>query len=363
VASANSWAFYERHFAHARLQHYLSHTGGDQSAAMELYRWNVAISGAFWQSLAYFEVALRNALDERMGTRHSASGRQGHWVFDDARELGRDAEGPGHHRQPYKDIAEGIRRVRRNHKPLSAGQIISEVPFGFWHQLISRRQMFLWPDLAGAFPHRTEPQPTHNPTPGGATARVPESARASSPGVVGERPGSLRRPAAGRRLHRPRPQELHRSAQPGTKSAHETALNDGALRTRQQRGPRWKDGRMTDDHLVGSGVISDPVGLARAIVKRPGMYMGCPVTFSRATAYILGVEMALLVGGTDSPLTEEDHRWLQACADGDRSEEDERDDIRRLETLLTKLFIARSTQYPVTSGKANATRHTRQDGM
>ena len=153
VASANSWAFYERHFAHARLQHYLSHTGGDQSAAMELYRWNVAISGAFWQSLAYFEVALRNALDERMGTRHSASGRQGHWVFDDARELGRDAEGPGHHRQPYKDIAEGIRRVRRNHKPLSAGQIISEVPFGFWHQLISRRQMFLWPDLAGAFPH------------------------------------------------------------------------------------------------------------------------------------------------------------------------------------------------------------------
>ena len=25
--------------------------------------------------------------------------------------------------------------------------------FGFWHQLVSRKQMFLWPDLASAFPH------------------------------------------------------------------------------------------------------------------------------------------------------------------------------------------------------------------
>lgn len=161
MTSASDWTFYERHFASARLQHYLTHTGGDQLAAMELYRWNVAVSGAFWQSLAYFEVALRNALDERMSARHAALGRTGHWIFDDVRELGRDTDGPGRHRQPYKDIAEAIRRVRQNHKPLSAGQIISEVSFGFWHQLISRRQMFLWPDLAGAFPHApNRDQPT-----------------------------------------------------------------------------------------------------------------------------------------------------------------------------------------------------------
>jgi len=161
VASASDWAFYERHFSRARLQHYLTRTEGDQSAAMELYRWNVAVSGAFWQSLAYFEVALRNTLDERMSARHTAHGRSSHWVFDDARELGRDADGPHRHRQPYKDIAEAIRRVRRNQKPMSAGQIISEVSFGFWHQLVSRRQMFLWPDLAGAFPHApNRDQPT-----------------------------------------------------------------------------------------------------------------------------------------------------------------------------------------------------------
>lgn len=106
MASSSSWAFYERHFAHARLQHYLTHTGGDQAAAMELYRWNVAISGAFWQSLAYFEVALTTLAS---------------W----------------------------------------GGQVISEVSFGFGHQLVSRHQMFLWPDLAGAFPHApNRDQPT-----------------------------------------------------------------------------------------------------------------------------------------------------------------------------------------------------------
>lgn len=88
-----------------------------------------------------------------MSARHTAHGRSSHWVFDDACELGRDADGPHRLRQPYKDIAEAIRRVRRIQKPMSAGQIISEVSFGFWHQLVSRRQMFLWPDLAGAFPH------------------------------------------------------------------------------------------------------------------------------------------------------------------------------------------------------------------
>lgn len=153
VTSANDWTFYERHFAAARLQHYLTWVGGDSDRAMRLYRWNVEVSGAFWESLAYFEVALRNGIGARMELRHAARGRSGHWIFDDARELGRDADGPGRHRRPYKDIEEGIRRVRRNHKAVIPGQVISEVPFGLWHQLISRRQTFVWPDIAGAFPH------------------------------------------------------------------------------------------------------------------------------------------------------------------------------------------------------------------
>jgi hypothetical protein len=120
---------------------------------MALYRWNVEVSGAFWESLAYFEVAIRNAIDDRMRGRQVRFGRPGNWLFDDARELGRDANGAGRHRRPYAEVDEAIRRVRRNGKKIDPGQIISELSFGFWHQMVSRRQMALWPDLASAFPH------------------------------------------------------------------------------------------------------------------------------------------------------------------------------------------------------------------
>ncbi len=35
---------------------------------------------------------------------------------------------------------------------MDEGRNISEVSFGFWHQLVSKKQKFLWPDLVGAFP-------------------------------------------------------------------------------------------------------------------------------------------------------------------------------------------------------------------
>jgi hypothetical protein len=153
VVNIVPWSFYDRHFAAARLQHYLTECGGDHAAAMELYDWNAAVSAAFWESLSFLEVALRNAIDREMSTIHARKGRAGPWIFDDARELGRDANGPSRHKQPYVDVATAIYRVRTNNMPVSAGQVISELSFGFWHQMVSKRQSFLWPDLVAAFPH------------------------------------------------------------------------------------------------------------------------------------------------------------------------------------------------------------------
>ncbi len=149
----DDWDLLVQHCSWPRLQHYLATCDGDRRRAAELYEWNVAVSAACWESLSYLEVALRNTLDDRMQMRHSRLGRSGHWVFDDARELGRDGQAAGRHRQPYVDIDGAKRRVRNNHKPLDPGQVISELSFGFWHQLVSRKQTFLWPDLAGGFPH------------------------------------------------------------------------------------------------------------------------------------------------------------------------------------------------------------------
>lgn len=154
MANLQTWELYEHHFGSARLKHYLTESEGDQNRAMLLYEWNADISAAFWESLGYLEVGLRNTIDRQMTSRHQSKGRSGHWIFDEARELGRDnGRGSRRHAYPYSDIDTAISRVRKNRMPLDEGQIISEISFGFWHQMVSKSQMFLWPDLAGSFPY------------------------------------------------------------------------------------------------------------------------------------------------------------------------------------------------------------------
>jgi hypothetical protein len=152
VSNPLSWQSCEHHFASARLVHYRSECSGDAQRAMQLYEWNTAMSAAFWESLSYLEVALRNAIDRQMQVIHLRKGRSGHWIFDDAREFGRDAQGHKKHAYPYQDVATAISRVYQNKKPVNAGQVISEISFGFWHQLLSKKQLRIWPDLAAAFP-------------------------------------------------------------------------------------------------------------------------------------------------------------------------------------------------------------------
>lgn len=147
----DKWQFFERHYGAARLAHYLTEFDGDVDRAADLYVWNVAVSGEMWRALAFFEVAFRNSIDRAMSARHERLGRAGHWIFDDAREIGRDGSGPDRHRAPFSDVAQAKDRVRRNRKRLDAGQIVSELPFGFWHQMVSRKQLSLWPDIASVF--------------------------------------------------------------------------------------------------------------------------------------------------------------------------------------------------------------------
>lgn len=148
-----SWGRFENHIGSSRLHLYVQHCGGDHVRAVELYRWNARLAASFWLDLGHLEVALRNALDAKMRQIYTTHGVESEWLDDPARVLGRDAHGKGHHAQPYKDIAIARSRVRRNEKPRTRDQIISETSFGLWHQLVSRAQMSFWPDLVGAFPH------------------------------------------------------------------------------------------------------------------------------------------------------------------------------------------------------------------
>jgi hypothetical protein len=124
---------------------------GNHEMAVQLYRWNSESASAYWEAIAYVEVALRNLIDEKMTLRQHSLGRDTHWIFDDFFELGRNqilGEPPT---QPFKEISDAMRRVRSNRKPMTPDQIISELSFGFWHQMLSKKQLFLWPGLASGF--------------------------------------------------------------------------------------------------------------------------------------------------------------------------------------------------------------------
>lgn len=127
-----------------RIGAYIEACDGDRAAAIELYRWNAAISAALWQPLSHLEIALRNALADRLAARLAASSLPGSWLDDPCDELGASS---------HAAIAAARKRVRRKGKRPSEGQTVSELGFGFWCFLVTRRHTALWPDLASAFPH------------------------------------------------------------------------------------------------------------------------------------------------------------------------------------------------------------------
>jgi hypothetical protein len=132
------------HFSAARTDAYIIQAGGDRSAALDLYRWNTETTGAFWDTIGYLEVALRNTLDDRLSRRHARLRRTGSWLDDSTGELDANAR---------LDIAKARSRVAAKGKAPSDGQTISELSFGFWRFLLARRYTNIWPDLAAGFPH------------------------------------------------------------------------------------------------------------------------------------------------------------------------------------------------------------------
>lgn len=134
-----------RHFGAPRFQGYLDHCGGDQMKALALYQWNTEVSAAMWETLGHLEVVLRNRVAGQLAQRHRQRGRQGSWLDALARQL--DQKGAA-------DVAKARTRVQSKGKPVSDGQVIAELSFGFWRYLLARRyNTTLWPSIAGGFPN------------------------------------------------------------------------------------------------------------------------------------------------------------------------------------------------------------------
>jgi hypothetical protein len=120
---------------------------GTTRSALELYRWNLRASAAFYESIHYLEVALRNVCDNAIAAWHRANHR-------DAAPWYRCA------RMPLKPEARSkvnqaiAFATMRGTRPELPGRVVTELPFGFWRSLVSEAyNRSLWqPILRPAFP-------------------------------------------------------------------------------------------------------------------------------------------------------------------------------------------------------------------
>ncbi|QBI55763.1 hypothetical protein [Streptomonospora litoralis] len=128
-------------YSSPRLAPYLQHCDGEAAQAVNLYNWNVMVSAAFYGPLHTLELALRNAVHDRL----SAHFGQDHWWKDATL----------HH--PMTAMVDQARRRCRERlqRPTTSDDVVTELNFGFWVGLLAQKyDRHLWvPALHRAFPH------------------------------------------------------------------------------------------------------------------------------------------------------------------------------------------------------------------
>lgn len=118
-----------------RIAPYLSECGNNSAAALGLYAWNTAASGATYECLSHFEVCLRNSLDAALAGRHEHLKRSGDWLDDRHGELSAFA---------WDSIADARSNASRGGGSVLRGAIIAELNFGFWRRLLDVRYERYW---------------------------------------------------------------------------------------------------------------------------------------------------------------------------------------------------------------------------
>lgn len=132
-----------------RFQTYLDASGNDKIAALRLYAWNTAASGAFYAALQLLEVAMRNAFHRELTAVYGAA-----WYDNPATGLDNRAS---------ELVDASKRQLRRDGKAVDPPHMIANLSFGFWVSLLGKGgrlgrakanyEMTLWrPALRKAFP-------------------------------------------------------------------------------------------------------------------------------------------------------------------------------------------------------------------
>lgn len=130
-------------FSTTRLDRYVAAAGGDVTAGLLLYWWNIEVSGAFYGPLHCLEVTLRNALNDQLRRRYD---RPDWWTVAPLSPNGRHLVTEAH-----------AKLTRRGRGPVAADDVVAALSFGFWVSLTSTGAAYdrtLWvPTLHRAFPY------------------------------------------------------------------------------------------------------------------------------------------------------------------------------------------------------------------
>jgi hypothetical protein len=121
AVSREEWTL-QQLLSRARMAPYLDAVAHNWEAALALYDWNTQVSSAFFESLHFLEVGLRNAFDL------TASARLGSGWLDPASPV----------LTPRSRYAVGVAVQRAGGAAAPRGKVVAELSFGFWWSLRTR---------------------------------------------------------------------------------------------------------------------------------------------------------------------------------------------------------------------------------
>lgn len=138
------WKLYCELFSERQINKYAAGDTTD-TQAVELFAANLKACSKFWPVLAVLEIALRTTLNEQLEKRSREKGRKAHWTLDQHNEI--RINNP----RAAQDLDKARETLKRIGRAVTPGNIMDELPLGFWTIIVSNRLKGIWPDLAAGF--------------------------------------------------------------------------------------------------------------------------------------------------------------------------------------------------------------------
>ena len=107
-----------------RFATYLAEKASDKEAALELYRWNMEVSAAFFVPLQICEVSVRNSIVSAIENTYGAN-----WAWEKGFEI--SLRNPQRGYSPRRDLTDLAHRLP------TAGKIVAELKFVFWERMFT----------------------------------------------------------------------------------------------------------------------------------------------------------------------------------------------------------------------------------